>query len=125
MRHSREKNGEGRPDVFDVSAEEINSLCGDAVQVFVSNRDGVTQIRFEAEGCALCQASASIMTNKLTGRPLSYCQKETASFLANFPQGDVPDGETLEVAALFDMKRFPAREKCVLLPWLALNKCLT
>jgi nitrogen fixation NifU-like protein len=123
LRHSRAKTGSGRPDHYDVSAEEVNSLCGDRVTVFLVNAAGTVQVRFEAEGCSLCQASASVMCAEISGRTEGQGRDQVETFIRAFPQGQVPAHASQDVEALFDMRRFPAREKCVLLPWLALRKC--
>ena len=97
-----------------------NPMCGDQVNVYLrieGNR--IADLSFQGKGCAISQASASIMTLQLKGRPLD----EVGSIFSKFHQlvttGEI-EGDTLsESAALAGVHRFPIRIKCATLGWQA------
>lgn len=66
--HYRNPHHHGRLDPADVSHEETNSLCGDEIRIDVRISDGViSDIAFDGRGCAVSQASASILTDMVVG----------------------------------------------------------
>ncbi len=66
--HYRNPHHHGRLDPADVSHEETNPLCGDEIRVDVRIKDGVIfEIAFDGRGCAVSQASASILTDMVEG----------------------------------------------------------
>lgn len=55
----------------DITYEEDNPLCGDKIRIDLKLRaDRVDDVRFEGQGCAISQAAASILTEKIKGAPL-------------------------------------------------------
>lgn len=124
LKHAREKIGSGRPSAFDCTASEVNSLCGDAVDVFLRRGSGHLLVSHEVTGCSLCAASASIMSEVLATLSDDDGVALMRRFLVAFPKGEVIASSGEGIEALFDLKRFPARERCVMLPWLALKKCV-
>jgi nitrogen fixation protein NifU and related proteins len=106
-----------------------NPSCGDEVDLYLRfSEDGtcIREILFEGQGCAISQASASMMTEKVTG----ISREEIARLIqdiARVVQGDVPPThpESLgELQALEAVQKFPQRSKCALLGWNALEKAL-
>jgi nitrogen fixation protein NifU and related proteins len=101
-------------------AEGYNPLCGDRIEVFLQVEDGCIQaIQFEAASCAICRASASMMTNALMGRTLGSAE-EVAEEVARILKTDTEDvglETTGELAALAGVRNFPVRIKCASLPW--------
>ena len=99
--HYKNPRNFGRLDRADISHEEYNPLCGDLVGMDIQVRDGVIEdIRFHGRGCAISQASASLMTERLKGRSLDEARQITKE--------DVLDELGIEIS--------PARLKCALLP---------
>ncbi len=110
-------------------AEGYNPLCGDKVTVFASfDQDKIDDVAFQGKGCAISQASASLMTQVIKGQPRARAQQ-----LFELVQKMVKDDATTEdltelgkLAALAGVKDFPSRVKCATLPWhtllAALNK---
>jgi len=106
---------------FSGRAEGYNPLCGDRVSVAVlMDGDVVEDVRFEGAGCAISQASASLMTESVKGRTI--CQ--TNELFQQFHQMVTGDGpvvwaeEKLEpLSALAGVREFPIRIKCATLPW--------
>jgi nitrogen fixation protein NifU and related proteins len=66
--HYRNPRNRGTLDPHDYSAEDVNPLCGDEVRIDVRVSDGkVDEIKFSGRGCAVSQASASILTEMVEG----------------------------------------------------------
>ena len=85
----------------------------------VGIRDGkIAEICFDGHGCSISQASASIMTQKLTGRPVAEAQELVTRFL-QMMRGEIPFGgrELGELKALEGVLKFPVRVKCATLAW--------
>jgi nitrogen fixation NifU-like protein len=102
--------------------EGHNPLCGDRVTVYLHvHSDGlISDVSFEGKGCAISQASASLMTDLIKGRPVAEAEKLMGGFLdlvkggyARDLKGD--DRERLDVMA--GVSAFPMRVKCATLAW--------
>ncbi|HEY3638676.1 MAG TPA: SUF system NifU family Fe-S cluster assembly protein [Rhizomicrobium sp.] len=110
--------------------EGHNPLCGDRVTVYlhVDNKDRIDGISFEGKGCAISQASASLMTDLVTGRTIAEAEKLMAGFLQLAKGEDTTDGlegedrERLEVMA--GVSAFPMRVKCATLAWHTMKSAL-
>lgn len=127
LEHSR------RPDHFGVlrdrthHAQGRNPLCGDEIAVSVRIEKGrIGEIRFQGQACAIAKASASIMGANLEGRLIEEARTQVERFLETMRgrSGDGVYGTPDEMAALFGVRRFPARIKCATLGWLALLAAL-
>jgi nitrogen fixation NifU-like protein len=65
----------GKLDPHDIDAKDLNPLCGDEIemQIRVSpDKDKIEEIKFIGKGCAISQASASMLTEMATGKPLEW-----------------------------------------------------
>jgi len=111
------------------NAEGHNPLCGDRVKIHmtVDATNRIADIAFEGKGCAISQASASLMTEMLMGRTVPEAEKLMGGFLhlvkgedAADLQGD--DRETLDVMA--GVSAFPMRVKCATLAWHTMKSAL-
>jgi len=109
-------------------AEGVNPVCGDELTLYVKLQDGSIQdIAFQGVGCAISQASASLMTMALKG-------KNEAEALALFGRvhamlTERPDGEALpeemgKLAVLSGVWEFPMRVKCATLAWHTMRSAL-
>jgi nitrogen fixation NifU-like protein len=102
-------------------AEGHNPLCGDRVTVMLALADGrVADIKFQGKGCAISQASASMMTDMLAGRTLEEAEKLMQGFVHLVKGEDATDlsaddREHLDVMA--GISEFPMRVKCATLAW--------
>ena len=108
------------------SAEGNNPLCGDEVKVFVQREGGnISDVAFRGQGCAISRASASMMTGKTKGRSVDEARDLFAKVRTMLlgPEAE-PPRELGDLAALSGVRRFPARIKCALLPWHALDAAL-
>ena len=109
--------------------EGYNPLCGDKVKVYLSvdADDRIKDIRFEGRGCAISQASASLMSDMLVGRTVDEAEKLMGGFL-HLVKGEggselsPEDRERLEVMA--GVSAFPMRVKCATLAWHTMKSAL-
>lgn len=106
-------------------AKAENPLCGDSVilQLLV-NSDRIMRVRFQARGCMISRASASVLSELLVDRALEEALR-MADLLAVLvdPSAAVPaDAGPLE--PLRGVRDFPARKSCATLPWEALRRAL-
>jgi nitrogen fixation NifU-like protein len=124
LKHSRDKSFVDQPEGSWESAQEINAVCGDEATVYLRMGADTSDIRYHIIGCALCSASASVMAEQVSKASLVQGRELVLRFLADFPAGRMIVDQGTGVEALFDMRRFPARERCVLLPWQALSRLL-
>ena len=103
-------------------AEGVNPLCGDQVNVFfrLDEDAWVKEVGFEGRGCAICIASASIMTETVKHLNVVQADQYVTAFcsLAGSEKSEVMgqfDLSTLKVLA--GVKAYPARIKCATLAW--------
>ncbi|REJ81472.1 MAG: SUF system NifU family Fe-S cluster assembly protein [Acidobacteria bacterium] len=108
-------------------AEGTNPLCGDQITVYAKVEDGVIRdVSFEGMGCAISTASASLMTEALSGKTLEEAARMHSVFHRLLTAGDeVPDIEGLgKLEVLAGVRDFPVRIKCATLAWHALRAAL-
>ena len=120
--HSRHPRHYGALEGASHKAEGYNPLCGDRVTVYLKlGEDGrVADIRFEGKGCAISQASASMMTDMLKGRT----QQEAESLMQGFlhlvkgeDASDLPEDDRERLDVMSGISEFPMRVKCATLAW--------
>jgi nitrogen fixation NifU-like protein len=74
--HYKNPRNFGRLEQPDISHEEENPLCGDVVAIDLKVEDGsIADVRFHGRGCAISQASASLLTERLKGLSLEEARK--------------------------------------------------
>jgi nitrogen fixation NifU-like protein len=108
--------------------EGHNPLCGDRVKIYLlldaDNR--ITDIKFEGKGCAISQASASLMTDMIIGRTVEEAENLMGGFLHLVKGEDTEltgdDRDRLEVMA--GVSAFPMRVKCATLAWHTMKSAL-
>ncbi|MDD3179126.1 MAG: SUF system NifU family Fe-S cluster assembly protein [Opitutaceae bacterium] len=95
-----------------------NPLCGDKVTVYVQlEGDRIAGISFQGSGCAISQASASLMTVNLKGKTIAEAEVIAADMHKLITTGAVDEGNLSDLAALAGVHQFPARIKCATLSW--------
>lgn len=113
------------------NAEGFNPTCGDQITVHMQiDGDVITGIAFEGQGCAISKASASLMTEKLSGQKLHDAQELFAAFHTLLTQD--ADGVTHtdanprlgKLLAFSGVRAFPMRVKCATLAWHTLQAAL-
>jgi nitrogen fixation protein NifU and related proteins len=125
--HYRNPHHKGLRDPFDAQVYHVNPTCGDEVTLRVALKDVdgeavVDDVSFESLGCSISQASASVMTDLVIGKPVSEAMKVGDAFLELMQsKGQLePDEDVLEDAVAFaGVSKYPARIKCALLGWMA------
>jgi len=107
-------------------AQGFNPLCGDKLTVYL-HLDGevIDDISFLGCGCAISQASASLMTEVLKGKTTDEAHELFQRFHAMLTIEDDPSPETLDkLAVMAGVRTFPARVKCATLAWHTLESAL-
>jgi nitrogen fixation NifU-like protein len=99
-----------------------NPQCGDDVQVQLRLEDGrVADVAFHGQGCAICIASASMMTDAVLGRDIETARALQQRFRAVLTgQAEPENAELGKLVSLAGVRRYPSRIKCALLGWHAL-----
>ena len=110
------------------NAEGVNPLCGDEITVYLKLLDEkIEDISFKGQGCAISQASASLMTEIIKGLSLPDVRKQS-DILQKLLITDEDNPNALfeygNLAALSGVRKFPARIKCASLAWHALEAAL-
>lgn len=97
-----------------------NPLCGDKCTVYANLSDGnINEISFVGKGCAISQASASLMTQATKGLTIAAAQ-HLSDLLQKMVRDQATEQDLAELgklAALGGVKAFPMRVKCATLPW--------
>ena len=107
-------------------AQGFNPLCGDKLTVYLHlDGDVISDISFLGCGCAISQASASLMTEVLQGKTTDEAHELFQRFHAMLTIEDDPSPETLDkLAVMAGVRTFPARVKCATLAWHTLESAL-
>jgi nitrogen fixation protein NifU and related proteins len=104
-----------------------NPQCGDDLQVELDIAGGrLRDIAFHGQGCAICIASASMMTEAVIGHHIADAQALQQRFRAVLTGQLEPEAADLgKLVSLAGVRRYPSRIKCALLGWHALMHALT
>jgi nitrogen fixation protein NifU and related proteins len=125
--HYRNPHHKGLRDPFDAEVHHVNPVCGDEVTLRVTLKDVngelvVEDVSYDPLGCSISQASASVMSDLVIGKPVDEAMAISQVFLELMQskgQGE-PDEDVLEDAVAFaGVSKYPARIKCALLGWMA------
>ena len=123
LEHYRAPHHKGLRDPFDAEVYHLNPTCGDEITLRLHlDGDLVADVSYEGQGCSISQASASVMTDLVIGKPLADALDVHEEFLRLMQsKGEAtPDEDVLEDAVAFvGVSRYPARIKCALLAWMA------
>ena len=101
-------------------AEGHNPLCGDHLSVALNLAgETIDQIVFQGESCAICKASASMMTAAVKGKTREQAQALSQEFLAMATgKLDLSQPNKIGRLAVFaGVRDLPTRVKCAILPW--------
>ena len=125
--HYRNPHHKGLRDPFDAEVHHVNPVCGDEVTLRVALKDVngelvVEDLSYDSLGCSISQASASVMSDLVIGKPVDEAMAISQVFLELMQskgRGE-PDEDVLEDGIAFaGVAKFPARVKCALLSWMA------
>ena len=124
LEHYKHPRNRGRLEAATVSREGVNPACGDELELFLNVQAGVvTDVKFVGEGCAISQASASMMTQAVKGKTVAEALDLSQDFKAMLHGEGV--AETLgDLKTLQGISKLHARVKCAVLPWVTLEEAL-
>lgn len=118
--HNRKPRNYGELEHPSHHAEGVNPLCGDHIHVALKLAgDTISSIAFHGESCAICKASASMMTAAVKGKSQGDAQTLIREFV-DMATGRIvaKDGPHIGRLAVFSgISELPMRVKCAILPW--------
>ncbi len=125
LEHARQPQNFGPLPTATAHAQGENLSCGDSIALHLQIENGqLVAVRFEGEGCALSMASASMMTGVIEGKTVGDAA-HLAERMRAYISGQAELDPALEDFEVFEgVRKFPARVKCVVLPWVALAEAL-
>jgi nitrogen fixation NifU-like protein len=109
-----------------LSCHRNNPLCGDEITVTANVSEGVvSDVAFQGQGCSISQASASMMTEAVTGKDVADALAMAAEFRSMMAgDADPSEDEFGELVALKGVVKYPIRVKCAVLAWDVLQEAL-
>ena len=125
--HNRKPRNWGLPPEATHRSEGVNPLCGDHIHIALKlNGDTLEAVGFEGESCAICKASASMMTSAVKGKPRAEAEQLVQEFREMATGKLAPEqphhlGRLTVFAGVRDL---PTRVKCAILPWHTLHAAL-
>jgi nitrogen fixation protein NifU and related proteins len=129
--HYKHPQHHGLPETFDAEVHHVNPTCGDEVTLRVRVADGtIADLGWEGEGCSISQASTSVMSELVVGKPVDEAIALQQSFLElmqsrGTAELTAADEELLDDAVAFEgVSKYPARVKCALLGWMAMKSAV-
>ncbi len=125
MDHNRRPRNFRKPEGANREAEGFNPLCGDQITLYLSvNGDVIEDVGFQAIGCAISKASASMMTETVKRLSVKDAKKVFKEFHNMITQEEFDADALGDAELLAGVSRYPARIKCAALSWHALNSAL-
>jgi nitrogen fixation protein NifU and related proteins len=125
--HSRRPRNFGELANAAVRVHGDNPSCGDEIHLAVKfdGNGGLQEIKFTGHGCAISQASASLMTLKLKGKSRAEVEEMLRAFhdLVTSGNNDAPK-KLGDLLVMRGVRKFPQRVKCAMLPWRAVEQAL-
>jgi nitrogen fixation NifU-like protein len=129
--HYKNPQHRGLVDPFDAEVHHVNPTCGDEVTLRVRVADGtIADLGWDGEGCSISQASTSVMSGLVVGKPVTEALALERKFLELMQSRGAAeltedDEEELEDAVAFEgVSKYPARVKCALLGWMAMKNAV-
>lgn len=128
--HYRRPLHSGLREPFGAEVHHVNPTCGDELTLRLQLSDDkktIDDVSYDAQGCSISQASASMMAELIMGRPVTEALEIYGAFhtMISSRGQDEGDEELLDDAvALAGVSRYPARVKCALLGWMAYKDAL-
>ena len=104
-----------------------NPICGDEVTFYLvlSELGLVEKIRFKTKGCFICKATAAALSRFSDRRNKEEILPRLANFRGEFVSGEADSSEMVEFKLLQELRKYPTRAKCVLMPFEALAALLS
>jgi nitrogen fixation NifU-like protein len=122
--HGKRPRNHRTIDDADCEAEGFNPLCGDRLTVYVRiGDDRIDDVSFVGSACAICTASASMMTQHVRGMDQSETESVFEAFQHLLTDPAAPEPPAC-VGKLAGVRKYPMRVKCATLPWHTLKAAL-
>ncbi len=126
--HSRRPRNFGELEGAAVRVHGDNPSCGDEIHLAVKfgAQGGVEELKFTGQGCAISQASASLMTLKVKGKSRAEADALLSAFhdLVTIEVAE-PAKQLGDLRLLQGVRKFPQRVKCAMLAWRALEQAMS
>ncbi|HUE41806.1 MAG TPA: SUF system NifU family Fe-S cluster assembly protein, partial [Chthoniobacterales bacterium] len=125
--HSRRPRNFGELLDASVKVHGDNPSCGDEIHLAIKfdGNGGLEEIKFTGHGCAISQASASLMTMKLKGKKRAEVEEMLRAFHDLVTTGKNSAQKNLgDLQVMRGVRKFPQRVKCAMLPWRAVEQAL-
>ncbi|MEJ2290439.1 MAG: SUF system NifU family Fe-S cluster assembly protein [Deinococcales bacterium] len=124
LEHYKRPHNRGALSDASHTQEGVNPSCGDELTLYLRVEDGtIRDVGFEGEGCAISQASASLMTDAIKGASVERALALSRSFKGMI-HGEPPAPELGELTSLQGIAKLHARVKCATLAWTTLDAAL-
>ena len=127
--HSKERHGYGLEPDPAAESHGLNRSCGDEITLRIHAADGVIEaVSWSGQGCAISQASASMLSDLMKGREAAGCTVLVDAFRAMLQsRGADPGSPELlgDAVALSGVAQYPPRINCAMLAWTAFEDGLT
>lgn len=128
LEHSQSSHNKRHLDCADCCERGHNPSCGDEIVLELKlNNDTVEEAAFTGNGCAISQASTSMMIDLINGKSIEEAKHLADTFLSMIKKIITEDSdlEILEDAIAFkNISNMPARVKCAVLAWHTLNEAI-
>ncbi len=123
--YKQPRNHRAIPDA-EAMVDEENPTCGDHIKLTARiDEERVAEVTVDCQGCAICTASASMMTEKAVGATVAEARQFAQDFTAFMRGGpDMTDDRLGDLVALRGVRNYPLRVKCATMPWHALEAAL-
>jgi nitrogen fixation protein NifU and related proteins len=126
LEHYKQPKNQGTVEDADIAVSGRNPFCGDEIKLTLRVKDGVVEeVKFTGSGCAISQASASVMTEHIKGKTAAEV-KELFQEFAGMVKGEDHQHrhieETDELCAFQGVSAYPTRVKCAMLAWNAMKE---
>jgi len=130
LEHYEYPRNKGMCSGADATSRGANAMCGDDLRVSLRLDDdaaALEEVCWDGHACAIGEASASMMTEAVTGRPKEEARRwvrTVRGFVTGREDEVAPDLELGDLEALEGIRQYPVRIKCALLAWEALDEAL-
>ncbi|WP_005036457.1 Fe-S cluster assembly sulfur transfer protein SufU [Holophaga foetida] len=128
IEHNKKPRNFGKLEPCTHHAHGLNPLCGDDIEITLVIENGIVQdLKFQGHGCAISQASSSLMTTNVKGKPVEEAEQMVEEFRAMIRGSLDPtkDPNILGRLSLFQgVRDLPSRVKCAVLPWATLHSAI-
>ncbi len=126
--HSRQPRNHGQLPPPCLHAHGDNPSCGDEIDLYLKldDQNKIEDLKFTGQGCAISQASASMMTVKIKGKTIPQATAMREDFRRIVMGDGKPEDEDAlgELVLLEGVQKFPQRVKCAMLAWRAVEQAL-